>query len=127
MTEPAPPTPHDFDAWALLASSDPETFEARRRDVIQSAIRRAPARQQRRLQQLQWQLDQIRACSPTPMAACLRMQRMLWQRIEGENGLLECLQRPDAVLRRRSRRGATTANVIPLRRPGGPGLPEARG
>ena len=127
MSEPAPPTPRDFDAWALLASSDPETFETRRREVIQKAISRAPARQQRRLQQLQWQLDQIRACSPTPMAACLRMQRMLWQRIEGENGLLECLQQPAAVLRRRSRRGAASASVIPLRRIGEPGLPGTRG
>ena len=59
MSEPAPPTPRDFDAWALLANSDPETFETRRREVIQTAISRAPARQQRRLQQLQWQLDQI--------------------------------------------------------------------
>jgi hypothetical protein len=127
MSEPTPPTPRDFDAWALLASSDPVAFEDQRRDVIQNAIRRAPARRQRRLQQLQWQLDQIRACSPTPMAACLRMQRMLWQRIEGENGLLECLQQPAAVLRRRSRRGATSASVIPLRRPGEHGLPGTRG
>jgi hypothetical protein len=127
MSEPAPPTPRDFDGWALLASSDPVAFEDQRREVIQNAISRAPARQQRRLQQLQWQLDQIRACSPTPMAACLRMQHMLWQRIEGENGLLECLQQPTAVLRRRSRRGAASTSVIPLRRPGGPGLPETRG
>ena len=118
MSEPAPPTPRDFDAWALLANSDPETFETRRREVIQTAISRAPARQQRRLQQLQWQLDQIRVCSPTPMAACLRMQRMLWQRIEGENGLLDCLQQPAAVIRRRSQaRAGESARVIPLRRP----------
>lgn len=127
MSQAPPPTPRDFDAWALLASSDPEAFENQRREVIQDAIRRAPARQQQRLQQLQWQLDQIRASSPTPMAACLRMQRMLWQRIEGENGLLECLQQPAAVLRRRSRRGAASARVITLRRPGATGLPSARG
>ena len=71
MSEPAPPTPRDFDAWALLANSDPETFETRRREVIQKAISRAPARQQRRLQQLQWQLDQIRACSPTPSTTAM--------------------------------------------------------
>jgi hypothetical protein len=121
MSEYSTPTPTDFDDWSRLASTDPAAFEHQRSQVIERAIRRAPAQRRRRLQQLQWQLDQIRATSRTPMAACLRMQRMLWQCIEGENGLLDCLQQPAAVIRRRSQsRSGSSARVIPLRRPAKP-------
>ena len=116
MSESPPPPPPDIDTWARLASTDPAAFEHQRNHVINRAIQRAPARHQRRLQQLQWQLDQIRATSRTPMVACLRMQRMLWQHIEGENGLLDCLQQPAAVLRRRTQHTGTSARIIPLRR-----------
>ena len=115
MSEPTTPTPRDFDAWATLASSDPEAFERQRNRVISRAIQRAPARRRQRLRQLQWQLDQIRTTSRTPMVACLRMQRMLWHSISGEEGLLACLQQPAAILRRRSQRDGTSARIIPLR------------
>lgn len=115
MSEPTATIPRDFDAWATLASSDPEAFERQRSRVISHAIQRAPARRRLRLRQLQWQLDQIRATSRTPMVACLRMQRMLWHRISGEEGLLACLQQPAAILRRRSQRDGTSARIIPLR------------
>lgn len=115
MPESTTPTPCDFDAWLALASSDPEAFEHQRRQIINRAIQRAPARRQQRLHQLQWQLDQIRATSRTPMVACLRMQRMLWQSITGQDGLLACLQQPAAILRRRSQHNGPSARVIPLR------------
>ena len=92
----------DFDAWTTLARQDPQAFEKKRSRVIEAAILGAPAKQQPQLRRTQWKLDQIRRSSATPLAACLRMQRMLWQRIEGENGLLDCLQQPAAVIRRRS-------------------------
>ena len=116
MSESTNLTPRDFDAWATLASSDPEAFERQRSRIINRAIQRAPARRRQRLRQLQWQLDQIRTTSRTPMIACLRMQRMLWQSINGEEGLLACLQQPAAILRRRSQRDGTSARIIPLRR-----------
>ncbi len=115
MSESITPAPCDFDAWARLARSDPEVFERQRSRIIKRAIQRAPARRQQRLHRLQWQLDQIRATSRTPMVACLRMQRMLWQSIDGKDGLLACLQQPAAVLRRRSQHNGTSARVIPLR------------
>ncbi|MEN8107987.1 MAG: DUF3135 domain-containing protein [Pseudomonadota bacterium] len=112
MPEPDPLPPRNFDAWAALASSDPEAFEQQRRQVIDHAIRQAPARRQQRLRGVQWQLDQIRASARTPMIACLHMHRMLLDAIRGENGLLDCLQKPAATLRRRQQKAAT---VIPLR------------
>jgi len=111
MQEPAPLPPRNFDAWAALASSDPEAFEHQRRLVIDHAIRQAPARHQQRLRGVQWRLDQVRATARTPMIACLHMHRMLLDAIRGENGLLDCLQEPAATLRRRRQEPAT---VIPL-------------
>jgi hypothetical protein len=88
----------DFDAWTELANHDPEGFEARRARAIEDAIRHAPPRLQARLRRLQWKLDQIRRTSATPMAACIRMNHMMWDRITGPGGLLETLvegtQRP---------------------------------
>lgn len=81
----------DFESWSTLAHSDPEGFEARRARAIEEAIHRATPRAQARLRRLQWQLDQVRRTSATPMAACIRMNHMMWDRITGPGGLLETL------------------------------------
>ena len=114
MPHPSSQPPRDFDAWAALAGSDPEAFEYHRRQAIDRAIRQAPAHRRARLRGLQWQLDQIRATSRTPMAACLRMQHMLRQSLEGENGLLACLQRPSEVIQHRRCARESAAGVVSL-------------
>lgn len=92
----------DFDAWAELARNDPQEFELKRKLLIERAIMRAPADKQQRLRCLQWKLDQIRNLASTPMAACLQINRLLWESIVSERGLLHCLQhlqsgtRPDS-------------------------------
>lgn len=83
----------DFDAWAELARKDPQAFELERKLLIERAIMRAPADKQQRLRCLQWKLDQIRDLASTPMAACLQINRLLWENIASEHGLLHCLQR----------------------------------
>lgn len=88
--------PFDFDAWSALARQDPQAFEKQRSCVIEAAILDAPAKKQLQLRRTQWKLDQIRRSSPTPLAACLRMQRLLWENVAGEDGLLERLQRLSA-------------------------------
>ena len=90
MPESAKPN-FDFEAWSALAGEDPEGFEARRARAIEEAIRRAPARTQTRLRRLQWKLDQVRRTAATPMAACIRMNHMMWDRVTGPGGLLESL------------------------------------
>ena len=90
---PATP-PQNFDEWALLAKSNPQAFEAQRMQIIDRAIQQAPAHKQHRLRCMQWKLDQIRNTSRTPLVACLRMNRMLWESVTGEQGLLACLNRP---------------------------------
>ncbi len=90
MSESAQNT-FDFKTWSELANNDPEGFEARRAHAIEEVIRSAPPRIQARLRRLQWKLDQVRHTSATPMAACIRMNHMMWDRVTGPGGLLETL------------------------------------
>ena len=54
---------------------------------------KAPADKHQRLRCLQWKLDQIRNLASTPMAACLQINRLLWENITSEHGLLHHVQR----------------------------------
>lgn len=81
----------DFDRWSELANRDPDAFEARRAAVIEAAISRASDRSQARLRRLQWKLDQVRRTSATPLAAAIRMNELMWERITGRGGLLQAL------------------------------------
>ena len=99
----------DFEGWRRLAQDDPEGFERRRRATIDAAIDQAPWEQRDRLRRLQWRIDQVRRRSGSPLAACVRLSNMMWERICGEHGLLQVLEEgkpPDAETRSR---------VVPLR------------
>ncbi len=90
MAEPA----FDFDELAALAARDPEGFERRRQALIEAALAEVPEAERReRLRRLQWRIDQVRRTAGTPMAACLRISRMMWESLLGEGGLLEALER----------------------------------
>jgi hypothetical protein len=107
--------PQDFDTWSALARSDPKAFEECRDRIISEAIQRAPAHKQQRLHRMQWKLNQIRNTSRTPMIACLRMNRLLWEAVIGDKGLLECLLHPNNS-RQPSAAGANpSARIIPFR------------
>ena len=82
----------DFDAWVELARQDPQAFEEKRKHLIEAAIQGAPEQKQQRLRCLQWKLDKIRETSRTPMMACLQINRLLWENVTGEHGLLNSLQ-----------------------------------
>lgn len=77
----------DFDSWAELARTDPDAFEARRLAAIDALIASAPEANRERLRCLQWRIDQERRLARTPMAACIRISRMMWRSVLGENGL----------------------------------------
>lgn len=104
----------DFDEWRTLATTDPEAFEAMRRKVLQAAIERVPEGRRRRLVGLQWQVDQIRRRSATPMAACISLSDMMWEAFAGDKGLLQTLQGG------RNKVGKDTSNntaeVIPIQK-----------
>jgi hypothetical protein len=102
----------DFDRWAELARKNPQLFEITRRNTIEQAISQASPQRQVRLRRLQWQLDQIRSTSGTPLAACIRMQAMLWEKLAGNAGLLACLRGPACL----SARHRYSGKILPFRR-----------
>lgn len=102
----------DFDQWAILAHTDPEAFELKRINTIEAVISDAPARCQMQLRRLQWKLDRIRETTPTPLAACVRMQEMMWDSVLGDDGLLARLRQLPA----RDESGRDTARILDFRR-----------
>ena len=86
------PTDFVFEHWARLAAEDPEEFERRRAEAIETFIAGAPESLRRRLTGLQWQVDQIRRQAKTPMAACLRLSNMMWDKVLAPNGLLDAVK-----------------------------------
>lgn len=77
----------DFDTWSEMARTDPDTFELMRQAAIESAILGASESNRQRLRCLQWRIDQERRLARTPMAACLRISRMMWRTVLGPGGL----------------------------------------
>lgn len=77
----------DFDTWSAMARDDPQAFEAMRLAAIEAVIEGAPEANRKRLRCLQWRIDQERRLARSPMAACLRISRMMWRSVLGPNGL----------------------------------------
>lgn len=105
----------DIEQLRVLASSDPEGFEQRRRELIDAVIDRAPERRRKRLRGLQWRVDQVRSRSSNPLAACISLSDMMWEAFAGSNGLLETLRGNSDARIPQSRTGYP-AKVVPLRK-----------
>jgi hypothetical protein len=83
----------DFTEWAELASADPEAFEEKREEAVESFICSVPGESRRkRLRHLQWQIDGIRHRSQSPLGACMKISNMMWDSVYGEGGLLDALK-----------------------------------
>lgn len=77
----------DFDSMTAIAKDDPVEFERLRRSCIDEFIENTPPERRERLRRLQWRIDQERRnCSP--LSACLKISKMMWDRLLGEGGLL---------------------------------------
>jgi hypothetical protein len=104
----------DFNQWATLAETDPTAFESMRRDLIERLIESAPEERRLRLRRLQWRIDQERALAKSPLGACIRLSRMMWDRLLGDDGLLEQLQRVGTEREYRQPR-ARSARILAFR------------
>jgi hypothetical protein len=82
----------DYDYWSQLWKDDPEAFEIERKRFIERCIASVPEEKRQRLYGLQWRVDMERQRSKTPYAALLRLQKMMWESVLGENGLLDSLR-----------------------------------
>jgi hypothetical protein len=103
----------DFDEWKKLFESDPDAFEARRRELIDSEIQRASSKMQPRLRGLQWHIDVTRRRYKHPAVSSAILFEMMWQKVYGKNGLLEVLTAPEPPL---ARLKESCANLVYLRR-----------
>lgn len=114
-----PPHGLDFDSWARLAKDDPESFEATRLAAIEGLIQSFPAENRERMRRLQWRIDQERRLAKSPMGACLRLSRMMWQQFGGLrerlSGVADDLQ-ADAAAGKAPQRDARSS-VLALFRP----------
>lgn len=81
----------DFEAWAALAKTDPEAFEAQRRRLIAQTIEAMPPHQRARLRGLQWRIDMERARYRHPLASCAWMFNQMWSAVYGKEGLVDAL------------------------------------
>ena len=66
-----------FDEMAELAKNNPEKLEVLRQQLIDQIIEQAPEDYHRRLRGLQFQIDAQRQIAPNPMAACLKISKMM--------------------------------------------------
>lgn len=97
----------DFDYLTNLAQSDPSEFERLRLNAIEDYLSTLPEERQLRLRRLQWRIDQERR-SHSPMGACIRLSKMMWDQLLGPDGLVDLLRsegRPSEVV---------NAKVIPF-------------
>lgn len=107
----------DFDEWLSLAQSDPAAFEARRLHVIEDFIQNSPDHLQRRLRGLQFHIDMERRRARSPMGACVRLSRMMWDAFLGEGGLRDALNGlPPGSGVHTLPTDLDTARIIPLKR-----------
>jgi hypothetical protein len=96
----------DFDSMTALAQQDPLEFERLRQLAIDGYINSVPAERRARLRRLQWRIDQERR-NRTPLSACIRISKMMWEHFTGQHGLLNLFV--DKPLTR-----VKTAKVIPI-------------
>lgn len=66
-----------FDELLRIAEESPEQLEVLRQELVEDAINNAPKSYERRLRGLQFQIDMERRRSKTPMAACIRISKMM--------------------------------------------------
>jgi Protein of unknown function (DUF3135) len=85
-------TEFDFDKWAKLAKENPDAYEEMRQKMIQEVIDSTSPEVKRRMEGLQWKIDQIRSTSTNPMSSCLKISQMMWDNVLGDDGLLDSMR-----------------------------------
>jgi Protein of unknown function (DUF3135) len=113
------PNLFNFEELLCLAKKNPEKFELRRHEYIESFLTRLPANKQQRMRGLQWRIDQMRQLTHSPMGACLNMMNMMWDSLHNLNEQQQALSPAPKTVKTET---TTTAQIIPF---SGPPAPEA--
>ena len=79
--------------WKKLFETDPKAFEEKRREAIEECIASAGSpEKQKKLRQLQWQIDMEIRKSKNSLAACVKLNDMLMEQVYKEGGFLDALK-----------------------------------
>lgn len=103
-----------FDDWARLARRDRTAFEVARRSTIDAFLATRPPGRRERLERLQWRIDQERDRCTNPLAACVHLSNLMWDRFAGPEGLAVAWQQAGELWRQRA--ADSCQRVIPLQR-----------
>jgi len=67
----------DFIKWKELHENDPEAFEQKRKNLLESTIDSAPQEYQQRLKGIMFQVDAARNKSNNPLQSCIAISDMM--------------------------------------------------
>lgn len=70
----------NFEELHQIAQNNPDALEAYRLQEIERIITKARPEIRKRLRGLQFQIDMERRRAKTPMAACLKLSTMMWDK-----------------------------------------------
>jgi len=79
----------DFNEWAELYKNDPEAFEIKRLEWIETAIDHANPERQLRLRGLQFEIDSKRRTAHSVLQAYFAMSQRMWQSVSILRDVLE--------------------------------------
>ena len=91
MRSKTSPYPLDITQLIEFAKSDPEAFESERKAALDDFFCHADQANASRLRGIQWRIDRERERSANPMAACVKLNSMMWDFFSGEEGLVNVL------------------------------------
>ena len=114
-------TDFDFDQWVRLAREDPERFEQLRQQKIAEMIAEVPEEIRKRMEGLQWKIDQMRQTASNPMASCIRISSLMWDTVLGEDGLVQSIESLDQAPSDGQRKEREPAKIIDFGRSHGSG------
>jgi hypothetical protein len=104
--------PH-FKILERMAKEDPEALEQLRLAHVEAIIAEAGESNERRLRGLQFRIDAIRRGSSNPMAACLRISKLMHDSLIDLNSVLQSdLSPPPARLSYRSGTSAVAESEL---------------
>ena len=102
-----------FDELLKLAQTNPEQLEELRQRMVEETINSAPDGIKRRLRGLQFQIDAERQIASNPMASCIRISKMMHDRLFELREFIE----PGEQNMMSTPAASTGADVIPFRQP----------
>lgn len=108
---------NNFDEWVSLAKDNPDEFEAERRRHIESFFNNVPVEKQHRLKGLQWQIDQTRKLSRSPMASCIAISNMMWDSVHRlQESQYELVNMATGKNNYPAKRNSTSATILRMNR-----------